>query len=167
MNQRALMQEVHQDQTLHKLLGVKRKPPIIIVDSDDDHDQKAARPESRSKTTRPVNPLEQHDHSSADEAPSPTRHRRQDDDNDDDRGRYDIGSSRSGHKRRRVGKEERDTHTVFTTDDDDDESDIHHRGDVEGSRDVYGSSGSSRRRPKIDRKFSREYWLNKGVSSSG
>lgn len=170
INHRRLVQELYDDRTLHKIVGVKPKP--IVKHAEDIIHSGASRPElkikgssSAVKATRSHddNPLEED--ADGDEAHDRAMRQLEGDDEDED-GRYNIGQP--PRKRQKTGGMG-DYHTVFVTDDDEAESGqcTSDEDEVRPPKEKPRSASKGRPpRKSLDSEEvarNRDYWLSKGI----
>jgi len=174
INHRRLIQEVYDDRTLHRMLGVEPRKTVIPAPAADSRRtinfQSESSRNSHAKSGQVVKEIfEEADmemDSDIEELEKPERHSKRRDRSEEEEGRYGISAhERPPSKRRRTGTV-KDTHTVFTTDDEEEEEGliVNAITDEGESLEEYESDGTEEARDsKAARR--RSYWLSKGVGT--
>jgi len=176
INHRRLIQEVYDDRTLHRMLGVEPRKTVVPAQVIDTRRTISFQSESsrngHAKSIQVVEEIfEEADmemESDIEELEKLERHRKRRDrsEEEEEEGRYGIGAQEQPpNKRRRTGTA-KDPHTVFTTDDEDEEEGliVNTFTDEGESLEEYESDGADEAR---DSKAAqrRSYWLSKGVGT--
>ncbi|KAF9261467.1 hypothetical protein L218DRAFT_870141 [Marasmius fiardii PR-910] len=178
INQRRVVQEVYDQRTLHKALGINPRPIVVTSTNGNEKKRDTNRQSTSSSTARAVTKeiLNVSSDSSDDDivylgstkrAAQEKRTAREDGELDDSKGgRYDIGRV----KRQRM--EKKDSRAVYVVDDDGDSDD---GSNSDGGSVVLDSDGEynleeegkSQELPSRMNGKKRSYWLSKGVGPGG